>query len=74
MSREKLKREEEKIRKELTVKNLRRRLELAVYAPYYILKQVRSRLILLGSMFLTLWDKIRGWPHVTGCLSLLGRL
>ncbi len=50
--REKLKREESKIKKELTTKKLRRRLELAVYAPYYILKQVRSRLILLGSMFL----------------------
>jgi voltage-gated potassium channel len=50
--REKLKSEEEKIKKEFTVKKLSRRLELAVYAPYYILKQVRNRLILLGSMFL----------------------
>jgi Trk K+ transport system NAD-binding subunit len=49
---EEFKIEEEKIKHELTGRRLRRRLEIAVYAPYYILKQLRGRLILLGSMFL----------------------
>jgi Trk K+ transport system NAD-binding subunit len=52
LSPEELKIEEEKIKHELTGRKLGRRLEIAVYAPYYILRQVRGRLILLGSMFL----------------------
>jgi voltage-gated potassium channel len=44
--------EESKIKKNPTAKKLRRKLELGVYTPYYVLKQVRTQLILLGSMFL----------------------
>ena len=52
LSFEKLRIEEERVKRELTGKKLRRRLEIAIYAPYYIIKKIRGRLILLGSMFL----------------------
>jgi voltage-gated potassium channel len=35
-----------------TLKKVRRRLALAFYAPYYLLKRVRFQLMILGSMFL----------------------
>jgi voltage-gated potassium channel len=68
LSRERLRREEEKFKQELTIKNLRRRLEIAVYAPYYILKRLRGRLILLGSMFL-ICALIFMWYQGLGFLS-----